>query len=158
MYPSLWNEVRSGQPVLQCVMGLFHIDSVITIRAKPDIRENLYKATTHFKLYIPSLKPLQCVWGGTPNLKSRPTDIRDGPIIRMDFTILTTSYLSREPLLSTHTDSAYEVSTMNGQYFKVDGFYCGVRKDLGVGGWGPGIPYCVRILKSVRIIGPSLSS
>ncbi len=38
----------------------------------------------------------------------------------------------------------------------MDGFYCAARKDLGVGGWGPGNPYGVRIEKSVRIIGPSL--
>ncbi len=41
--------------------------------------------------------------------------------------------------------------------FKVDGFYCAARKDLGMGGWGLGNPYRVRILKSIRIIGPSLN-
>ncbi len=40
--------------------------------------------------------------------------------------------------------------------FKVDGFYYAARKDLGVGGWGPGNPYGVRIEKSVQNIGPSL--
>ena len=38
----------------------------------------------------------------------------------------------------------------------MDGFYCADRKDLGVGGWGPGNAYGVRIEKSVQIIGPSL--
>ncbi len=37
----------------------------------------------------------------------------------------------------------------------MDGFHYAARKDLGVGGWGPGNPYRVRILKSVWIIGPS---
>ncbi len=41
--------------------------------------------------------------------------------------------------------------------FKVDGFYCATRKDSRVGGWCPGNPYSVRIEKSVRIIGPSLT-
>ncbi len=39
---------------------------------------------------------------------------------------------------------------------KVDGFHVGGRKDLGVGGWGPANPYHVRIVKSIRNIGPSL--
>ena len=30
------------------------------------------------------------------------------------------------------------------------------RKNLGVGGWGPGNPYGVRIVKTVRFIGRSL--
>ena len=30
------------------------------------------------------------------------------------------------------------------------------RKNLGVGGWGPGNPYAVRIVKIVRFIGRSL--
>ena len=37
----------------------------------------------------------------------------------------------------------------------MDGFYYAARKDLGVGGWGPGNSYDERIEKSVRIIGPS---
>ena len=40
---------------------------------------------------------------------------------------------------------------------KVDGFHVGGRKDLGVGGWGPANPYRVRVVKSVRNIGPSLN-
>ena len=40
---------------------------------------------------------------------------------------------------------------------KVDGFHIGGSKDLDVGGWGPANPYRVRIVKSIRIIGPSLT-
>ncbi len=40
---------------------------------------------------------------------------------------------------------------------KVDGFHVGGRKDMTVGGWGPGNPYCVKIVISVRNIGPSLT-
>ena len=36
------------------------------------------------------------------------------------------------------------------------GFHVGGRNDLRVGGWGPTNPYHVRIVKSVRNIGPSL--
>ncbi len=35
---------------------------------------------------------------------------------------------------------------------KVDGFYCAACKNLGVGRWGPGNSYGVRIEKSVQII------